>query len=159
MSKQSVITAVKTLVLGWTPNDATLSQLTKGYAYPYDTTPDPIVSFPAVIVERDRAKPAYSDALGSGCRQELLPVRVDILWKVWDHDKANINTDDEAKALAWEDELHSLFASDPTLGGAIMKMGPLGAPRRIETRVGYRFWFDQELFGTAAFFDAFYEVA
>lgn len=159
MSKQAVITAAKALVLNWTPNDSSLTQLTRGYAYPYDTMPDPIVDFPVVIVERNRAKSAYSDATGSNCREELLPVRIDILWRVFDHDKANVNKEDEALALAWEDELHAALAADPKLGGVLVKMGAIGTPRRVETKVGLRFWFDQELFGVAAFFDALYEVS
>lgn len=163
MSKESVLTAVRDLVLAWTPSAAGLTQLTRGFAYPYDQVPDPLPDFPTVLVERNRARSAFSDAVGSKpsggvCREELLPIRVDVAWQVVDRDRPNVNRTAETAALAWEDELHALFATYPTLNGAIIKMGEMGSARRVETKVGLRFWFDQELFVAAAFFDALYEV-
>jgi hypothetical protein len=163
MSKETVLTAVRDLILGWTPSAANLTQLTRGYAYPYDQVPDPLPEFPVLLVERNRAKSAFSNAVGSApiggvCREELLPIRVDVAWQVWDQDKPNVNRTAELAVLAWEDELHALFAANPKIGGAVVKLGEIGAPRRVESKVGLRFWFDEELLVAAAFIDALYEV-
>lgn len=165
MSKEAVLTAVRDLVLGWAPNASNLTQLTRGYAYPYDEAPRNFPEFPVLIVERNRApgKSAFSNALGSCptggvCHEQLLPIRIDVAWQVWDQDKPNVNRTAELAIEAWEDELHALFAANPKIGGAVIKLGELGAPRRVETKVGLRFWFDQELLVAAAFIDALYEV-
>ena len=163
MSKETVLTAVRDLILGWAPVASNLTQLTRGYAYPYDQAPRTFPEFPVLIVERNRAKSAFSNANGSTpsggvCREELLPIRVDVAWQVWDQDKPNVNQTAELAILAWEDELHALFAANPKINGAVVKLGEVGAPRRVETKVGLRFWFDQELLVAAAFIDALYEV-
>ena len=164
MSRETVLTAVRDLVLAWSPLASGLTQLSRGFAYPYDKVPNQLPSFPVVIVERNRAKSAFSDSLGRNAtggstREQLLPIRIDVAYQLYDPDQPNINQATETAVLAWEDELHALFAADPKIGGAVIKLGEVNAPRRVETKIGWRYWFDQQLFGAAAFIDALYEVS